>query len=172
MRGSGRLVTDVADLIALPGSTKLVRVSAPLEGLGVDLARIPAGAELGLDLRLDSIVEGIHVSGRVGGPVLVSCRRCVAELERDLDVEVEEIFEYAPEDEDAYRVAGEAVDLEPMVRDAVMLALPMNPLCKEDCRGLCPICGEDLNARECGHDRSVPEVRWEPLKQLRQRMEE
>lgn len=157
---------DVGDLAGRPGATKRLEVDVEFGGLGVEMAKV-AQKPLHLDLRLDSIAEGIHVSGWVSGEVTLQCRRCVTGFGRDLRVPVGEVYVYHGEEED-YRVEGDRVDLEPMVRDAVVLDLPLNPLCREDCKGLCAVCGEDRNLRDCGHALAA-DARWEPLRGLRER---
>jgi uncharacterized protein len=93
---------------------------------------------------------------------------------RPLRVELDEVFLYPGESahEEAYQVEGEAIDLEPVVRDAVMLALPLNPLCTEACKGLCSTCGAELNEGDCGHSHDPVDIRWTGLEQLRRTLEE
>src|SRR5205085_40971 len=98
-----------------------------------------------LDLRLEALVDGIHVSGTIRVAAAVECRRCLKVTEAPLHLDLEETFLYPGEGEadEPYRVVDEQIDLEPAVRDAVMLALPLNPLCTDACRGLCTTCGAD-----------------------------
>jgi uncharacterized protein len=161
---------NVADLLRTPGATKRLQIEAAVEGLDLPLAHVPGSAPLALDLRLDALVEGIRVSGTVSGAMSLECRRCLTEVGAPLAVEVDEVYTYAglPEVEEGFAVDGEAVDLEPMIRDAVVLAMPLNPLCRQDCRGLCPQCGQDRNVVDCGHGPGHVEVRWEPLRRLRE----
>lgn len=170
MRDQSELSVNVADLLRTPGATKRLKVESAVEGLDLPLAHVPGSAPLALDLRLDALVEGIRVSGTVSGDMKLECRRCLTEVGAPLAVEVDEVYTYAglPEVEEGFTVDGEAVDLEPMVRDAVVLAMPLNPLCREDCRGLCPQCGQDRNVVDCGHSPEHVYVRWEPLRRLRE----
>lgn len=169
MRELSPLSVDVSELLDRPGATKRFRFEAEIEGAGSTLARPTPGTAWSLDLRLDAIVEGIHVSGAVAGDVTCECRRCLASFHRRLEVAPDEVFAYpgaAVAEDEEYRVQGEWLDLEPMVRDAIVLALPLNPLCREDCKGLCAACGEDRNAVDCGHRGERVDLRWEPLRRL------
>lgn len=168
-RDTSPLSVGIADLLGRPGASKQVNLRAEVEGLAVPMARVREGTALDLDLRLDSLLEGILVSGSVRGDLALACRRCAAEVSGTLAVEVSEVFAFegAPAEEDQYRVAGETLELEAMVRDAIVLELPLNPLCRPDCRGLCPECGEDRNRLDCGHGRGSGDARWAPLERLR-----
>ena len=175
MRDSQSLLVDVSDLLHHPGTSRGLEFDASLDGLAVQLAEIERGSEVHGEVRLDSLVNGIHVSGRVSGDVVVRCRRCLKDLPQQLDLSVDELF-MASGDEavaaDSYEIEGDdKLNLEPMVRDAVVLGLPLNPLCKETCKGLCPTCGADRNVADCGHSAGPVDVRWGPLEQLRDQME-
>ena len=151
-----------------------LRRALMLEGLEVPLARVQEGSELQLDLRLDALVDGIRARGSVEGEVTVACRRCLTDVAQHTLVNIDELFVGEGEavaDDQAYPLADEAVDLEPMLRDAIVLSLPSNPLCRPDCKGLCPVCGADRNELDCGHDGGRVDIRWGPLADLRRRME-
>jgi uncharacterized protein len=156
---------DVRDLVANPGSSRRVQVRGELEGLATELAMVD-GPIRG-ELLLESVVEGILVSGELTGAFLVRCARCLVELDRPFAVEVHELFEAEPDPEgDAYALPPEAlIRPEPMLRDVVGVELPFAPLCRPDCRGLCSVCGEDRNLGACpGHDETDP--RWAALGSL------
>ncbi|HTG48420.1 MAG TPA: YceD family protein [Actinomycetota bacterium] len=145
---------DVRELIGTPGATRRVALRGNLEGLGTELARVPDDAPLSADLLLESVVEGIVVSGVVRGTLALRCARCLKAFDGSFTVDVEELFAAdAAADDDAYPLdrAGE-LDPEQMVRDAIGVELPFSPLCRPDCQGLCEICGGDRNLGECpGH---------------------
>ena len=168
------LSVDVSELLRRPGASERLETDQVLDGIEVPLARVREGSPLHLDLRLEALVDGIHASGTVDGDVTIECRRCLKLFARPLRVELDDVFLYPGEgtDDDGYRVEGEEVDLEPVVRDAVMLALPLNPLCTEGCKGLCATCGADLNERDCGHSQEPVDIRWTGLEQLRRTLEE
>jgi uncharacterized protein len=168
------LSVDVSELLRRPGASERLQTDQALDGIEVPLARVRDGSSLHLDLRLDALVDGIHVSGPVTGEVTIECRRCLKEFVRPLQVELDDSFVYPGEgaEDEAYRVEGEEIDLEPVIRDAVMLALPLNPLCTDGCRGLCTTCGADLNETDCGHSQEPVDIRWTGLEQLRRSLEE
>jgi uncharacterized protein len=168
------LSVDVSELLRRPGASESVQIDRVLSGVEVPLARVRDDSVLHVDVRLESLVDGIHVSGTVRGAAGVECRRCLKDLDVPLDVDLDEVFLYPGDagDGDAYAVTGKEIDLEPAVRDAVMLALPLNPLCTETCRGLCSTCGADLNETDCGHSQDPVDIRWTGLEQLRRTLEE
>lgn len=154
-------------------------VPAPAH-LGVAVLGVPEGADLELDLRLESVVEGVLVSGTVSATVVGECARCLDPVSPRLVVDLQELYAYPgrepggrhqqgdDQDEDVEelpRLDGDLLDLEPALRDAVVLALPLKPLCREDCPGLCPQCGARLESDpDHGHDEIDP--RWAALRDL------
>lgn len=169
----GDLKVSVAEILGRPGEYRDVRVASELEGVETALARLDPHEVRG-DLRAESVVEGILVTGRVEARTALECSRCLESFSGDVQVEVCEMF-VAPghegADDDAYPVTGTEVDLEPMLRDAVTLALPLKPLCREACEGLCPTCGKrrDEGPCECREDETDP--RWAALSALREQLE-
>jgi uncharacterized protein len=142
-------VIDTRDLGRRPGSMRCYHRDVPLSvGIGLDVVGIPAGDEVSLDVRLESVMEGVLVSGTASAPVTGQCARCLDSLGDRLEVELIELFAYpdtatdeTTDPDEVSRVVDGLVDLEQVVRDAVLLALPLAPLCSEDCPGLCPECG-------------------------------
>jgi uncharacterized protein len=164
----------VAELLGQPGAYRDLNICASLEGVAVDLARLGEDP-ITADLRAQSVVEGILVTGRVEGSSELRCARCLAEFSDRLGLEVCELFAapgHEQASEDAYLVAGTEMDLEPMLRDVIALALPLHPLCKEDCKGICALCGTDLNAGSCDCKQDDTDPRWAPLDALRAKLEE
>lgn len=165
---------SVAEILGRPGEYRDIAVRRPLPGVGMALARL---GEQGIegDLRIESVIEGILVTGRVQGDAVMQCARCLNEFRQDVTLRVCELFagpgHEASEDADVYQVEGVEIDLEPMVRDAVTLALPLNPLCRKDCKGLCGTCGTDLNQGSCDCQEDDFDPRWAALSDLRQRLE-
>ena len=158
---------DVRDLLDSPGTTRTVHVDEALEGLHAELVDVPPDLPLEGDLLLESVVDGIYVSGSVAGRMAIRCARCLKELDQDFDVEMKELFvrELGPEDD--YGLAEDlTLDPEPMVRDAVVLAMPFSPLCKPDCLGLCERCGGDRNLGECTCTEPPADPRWAGLGEL------
>lgn len=121
-------------------------------------------AVVDLHLTLQSFSGGIRAKGHVSAPWFGVCRRCSAAVLGVAQVSVDERFvdDPAPEDEEAYPIEGDFVDLAPLAHDAILLELPLAPLCREDCAGLCPFCGADRNEGDCGC--SAPrDPRWATL---------
>ena len=160
---------DVRDLVGHPGSSRLVHVDEPVEGLELELSRVPAEHPIEADLLLESVLEGILVTGPLHGTIRFSCARCLKTFEQALALEVSELFvPHAAEDDDEYPLGLEgAIDIEPMVRDAVLLSMPFSPLCKPDCAGLCPRCGGDRNLGECTCGPELADERWTVLNEIR-----
>ncbi len=163
---------SVAEILGRPGAYRDIHISRSLPGVRTTLARLENDLEA--RLRLESVVEGVLVTGRATGGVLLECARCLKELPAQIHVDVCELFygpgHQPPADEDAYSVRGIELDLEPMLRDAVTLALPLNPLCKEDCKGLCARCGKDLNLGDCTCTESESDPRWAALDAVRDKL--
>ena len=159
-------VIDVRDLIGQPGSSRQVHVSEPIPDLATRLAVVPEDRPVGAELLMESVVEGILVSGPLRGLMSLTCARCLKGFEAEFDLDVQELYVPAasPED-DEYPLVEGAVDLEPMIRDAVLLAMPFAPLHSPDCLGLCERCGGDRNLDECRCDPEV-DARWAPLLEL------
>jgi uncharacterized protein len=163
---------SVADIVGRPGKYRDVAIDADLPEVGNALTRV-GEAPVRARLRCESVVEGVLVTGRVEGTTTVSCGRCLEERNRSLAVDVCELF-VSPggdADEDAYRLVGLAMDLRPLLTDAVALALPLRPLCREDCKGLCADCGRNLNRGSCDCARDGIDPRWAPLAALREQLE-
>lgn len=154
---------DVRDLLEHPGSSKTVRVEEPVPGLSTELVEVPQDAPIEGDLTLESVIEGIYVTGSVGGVMAFRCARCLKDFEQDFDVSMQELFVREPGPDDDYALEPDLrLDPEPMVRDAVVLGMPFSPLCKPDCLGLCERCGGDRNLGECTCGEPV-DPRWAGL---------
>jgi uncharacterized protein len=149
-------------------------VDAPAEPvlLGIDAIAVPAGALIELDVRLESVTEGVYVSGAVHAPLAGECARCLDALTDVVDVELAELFAYpdsvtdeTTDADELPRVVDERVDVEQIVRDAVVLALPLAPLCQPDCLGLCPECGEKRADLAPDHGHETLDPRWAALRE-------
>jgi uncharacterized protein len=130
---------------------------------------IPPGARLDLRLRLEAVMEGVLVSATVTGPLAGECARCLDPVASSVEVDLQELYAYpdsdATEDELSH-LDGDLLDLEPALRDAVVLALPLTPLCREDCGGLCVVCGARRDDGDCGHDEAPVDIRWAALHEV------
>jgi uncharacterized protein len=157
---------DVRELLDRPGTAKRVHVDERVEDMATELAAVRPDAPIEGDLTLESVIEGIFVTGSVGGRLSMRCARCLREFETGFDVDMNELYVRDAGPEDDYVLAEDlTLDPEPMVRDAVVLQMPFSPLCRPDCLGLCSRCGGDRNLDEC---RCGPEVdaRWSVLEGL------
>lgn len=172
------LVVSTRELGRQPGAMRPLNrtVPAPAE-LGTEVIAVPENTPLTVDLRLEAVMDGVLVSGTVSGTLVGECVRCLTPLERDLSVHLAELYLYpggreaarADGDENAedlYELEGELLDLEPALRDAVVLALPFQPVCRPDCPGLCAQCGIRLDDAEPGHHHEVRDPRWAALENL------
>jgi uncharacterized protein len=141
--------------------------------------RVPEGSPVALDLRLEAVMEGVLVTGTATAELTGECVRCLEPLRDDVEVDVQELFVYEEsdtatdtEEEDVSRLEGDLLDLEPLLRDAVVLALPFQPLCREDCPGLCAECGARLaDDPDHQHDDAI-DPRWSALQGLVDQTEE
>ena len=164
-------VLAVRELGRRPGSMRAVRIDVPAPAeMAVGMAGVPEGAQLTLDLRLESVVEGVLVSGTVTAPVTGECARCLTPVSDAVSVPVTELFahpdsttEQTSEEDEVSHLVGDMLDLEPVVRDALVLDLPLSPLCRDDCRGLCAGCGERLDDLPADHTHTTTDPRWAAL---------
>ena len=159
---------DVRDLIGRLGASRTAKVEEPIPGMATGLAAVPADRPVRASLLLQSLVEGILVSGPVSGDMDLSCARCLRPVGRAFKVEVRELFAEpvrAEPDEDYLLDPAGVIDIEPMLRDAVVLSMPFSPLCRPDCLGLCPRCGGDRNVGECACEPEQDD-RWNVLSRI------
>ncbi|HQZ00093.1 MAG TPA: DUF177 domain-containing protein [Propionicimonas sp.] len=161
------LVLDTRELTRRAGVLREVtRVAEAPEDLGIEVIGVPPGSPVDLDLRLESVVEGVLVSGTAKVRLRGICARCLDEIDDQVEVDLQELYCYPGkelDDAEALHIEGELIDLEPVLRDAVVLDLPFTPLCQPDCAGLCPECGANLN-RDPQHSHAEPiDPRWASL---------
>ena len=167
------LRVSVVEVLGRPGTYRDLSLARALEGVGNAMASLSADPVRG-DLRAESVVEGVLVTGALRGVARATCARCLTGLEDVVTVDVCELFvapgHEAPAEEEVYRVEGLEIDLEPMLRDALTLALPLNPICRSDCKGLCAHCGKNLNEGPCDCTDDDIDPRWAALSELRDRL--
>jgi uncharacterized protein len=168
------LVVDTTKLPRQPGATRaLTRVVPAPADLGLELISVPEGSDVELDLTLTSVSEGVYVSGHVRGSLTGECGRCLDEISESFEVPIAELYAYADstteettDEDEVGRMQGDLLDLEPAVRDAVVLTLPTNPVCRPDCPGLCPDCGAHLADLPADHSHEAVDPRWAALRNL------
>ncbi|WP_030808500.1 YceD family protein [Streptomyces sp. NRRL F-2799] len=177
------LVIDTHELGRRPGAMqRLTReIDAPRD-LGIEgVVGVPEGAPLELELRLESVMEGVLVTGTARASAKGECVRCLEPVGLELEADFQEMFSYpdaddrgrviaepgddAEDDEDRQYIEDGLIDLEPLLRDAVVLALPMQPVCQDDCQGLCSECGARLTD-DPDHHHDAVDIRWAALQGL------
>jgi len=153
------------------------------ENFGVDLISVPAGDVIEVDARLESVTEGILLSADIYAVAKGECIRCLDPVELVIERRIQELYNYEPTNErgkkkrhqpdtdeldieDELMMEGDLMDLEVPIRDAIVLSLPINPLCTPDCLGLCPECGEKWAQLQPDHVHKVVDVRWASLTSL------
>jgi uncharacterized protein len=128
------LVVDVSALRHRTGATAEIRRSVVIDDLAITTASVRDG-RVDVDLGVENVVEGVVVSGKVRAIAEGECRRCLEPVSETIDLSVREIFEQHPTDGETWPIVDDHLDLEPMIRESVLLALPLAPLCREDCLG-------------------------------------
>jgi uncharacterized protein len=167
------LVLDTRELGRRPGSQRRTAFSAPAPAdLGIEVLHVPEGSPVSFDLRLEAVMEGVLVTGTATAELAGECVRCLEPIRDDVEVDFQELFAYEESDagtddeDDVSRLEGDLLGLEPLLRDAVVLSLPFQPLCREDCPGLCVECGARLaDDPDHQHDDAV-DPRWAALQGL------
>ena len=172
------LVVDIVDLPRAVGSVKSLRLDMPApQGLGTQVIGVPEGSPMSLEATLTSMDDGVLVRGQADVHVHSECVRCLREMDEDRTVAFDELYflpeaaaaqkeEGDEEAEDLFLVGDTSLDLEPALRDALVLDLPFRPLCRPDCGGLCPDCGERLDDLPADHHHEVLDPRWSALSAL------
>ena len=162
-------LVQVAALRKQNGATRVEHREGLIPGLGAVSVVVPDDEPVVLDVTLASYPGGITVDGTVTAAWHGECRRCGGPVAGRMSARVRERFAPAggtDRDEEAYPLEGDELDLEPLARDAVLLELPLAPLCADDCAGLCPTCGANRNTETCGCA-PVGDPRWAALDALR-----
>jgi uncharacterized protein len=160
----------IADVVALrrhQGHRERLAVRAPIAGLHLTSSEVPPAADVELEVVLEAVEGAVVVAGTARAPWRGECRRCLRPVEGEVATTVDELFVTDPVDGETYPISGDHIDLEPMAREAVVLGLPLAPLCRPDCKGLCPTCGADLNQGPCGCPPATADPRWAALDALR-----
>ena len=145
----GGLVVLVADLLHRPGARRRVQQSGTMDSLRVVGSTVPARAEVSVDATLEWVSDGLLATGVATGPFEAECRRCLSVVRGEVEARFQELFEFEAREGESYPIRGDHIDLGPLAREVLLLELPLAPLCREACQGLCPRCGADLNAGPC-----------------------
>jgi uncharacterized protein len=164
---NGPFVLPVRDIVRRPGEMREHAFTVTLpEQWGEGIVSFEKGSELDMDVRLESVHEGILVTGTVDADYSGVCGRCLIDIIQPVEVEFQELFAYPGEEETDFEVQDDHVDLETLVRDATVLALPFQPVCQPDCPGLDPETGERLTASTSKEQAAPIDPRWSALQQI------
>jgi uncharacterized protein len=165
------LVVDVADLRRRPGSRFDVRTTVAATDVRMGDVGVADGEPIDVAVDIESLSDGLVATGTVRAHWRGECRRCLEPAEGDVVADVQELFRpsAAPEDE-AFPIVDDQVDLRPVVTEVLVCALPLAPLCGDDCQGLCPECGTNRNVLDCGHASRWVDPRWSALEGLRDQL--
>lgn len=169
----GPWVIDTRELGNRAGSSRSFTRSAPAPaGFGLDMIGVPEGDPVRLDVLAENVVEGVLISGTATAEFTGECARCLDKFSEEIEIELRELFAYpdsttdATTDEDEVsRVVDELIDLEPAVRDAMLLTMPTSPVCSEDCQGLCAGCGVKWAELDPEHTHETMDPRWAALRE-------
>ncbi len=160
---------NVHDLMHKPGQMRVHRLELDLpEAMGNGIAAISKGEEMDVDVRFESVHEGILATGEVFSEAKAECSRCLDPVTIPVEVDFQELFAYSLTNEDDFGIEDENIDLEQVILDAVVLSLPFQPICKKDCLGLCADCGERLADNPHHVHEAAIDPRWNELKKLKE----
>ena len=167
-------VVDVRPLLGKPGAYQRVELSEPAgDGIATPVVSVPADSAVDVTALLESVREGILVTGTASATGTAACSRCLDPVAVDLVADLQELYAWNAEEaevdefgERGPHLDGELLDLRPAVRDDLMLEMPLAPLCDPDCPGLCPQCGARL-ADEPDHVHETGDPRWAALSDLK-----
>lgn len=170
-------LVNVADLVGQPGASRRVDLRLPVPD-GFDFPLIQVGAPLHLQGVIESVVDGLLVRGLLSAELELRCARCLHATSQEVAADVVELYvdpahataEALSDLEAGYAVADDHIDLDALLRDGLAPSAPYQPLCSDDCQGLCAQCGADLNTAGCECDEDDVDPRWTVLAQLRDRL--
>ena len=164
------LLINIIEMTRRAGTLKDIEITIPVSTFDFADKRLNDETEIHIALQLESINGGIIVHGTVMGQSHLLCGRCLRDIDYANVASIDEMYQRVPDNPDAYPIEGESLDLQPMVREMVLLSLPDTPLCKVDCPGLCPQCGADLQSAPCSCQTQRLDERWAILDQLREEL--
>ena len=164
---SGPFALHVRDIVHHPGEIREFTLDVPApEKWGEGLVSIAEGDSVLVETRLESVHEGILASGRIETEYVGVCGRCLIDIAEPVEVEFQELFTYPGGETADFEVQDDHVDLETLVRDALVLALPFQPVCQPDCPGLDPATGERLAMSTGSEQHAALDNRWAALQQF------
>ncbi|MGF3055497.1 YceD family protein [Microbacterium sp. YY-01] len=164
---NGPFVVPVREIVRLPGQMREHELSVPIrERWGEGIVSVEQGTTVDVDVRLESVHEGILATGEADTRYDGECGRCLRAVSEPVEVEFQELFAYPGEEASDFEVQDDHVDLETLVRDAVVLSLPFQPVCEPDCPGLDPETGERFDSSASKETAAPIDPRWSALQQI------
>ncbi|CAB4953371.1 unannotated protein [freshwater metagenome] len=159
---------NVADLLHRPAARRLVVLSIDPEELGgVGQTRLVSDEPVSIKIAFEHVSDSIVVNGQAEAVYELTCSRCLEPIRHPVAAPVRELFEQDPIEGQTYKLEGDEIDLGGPIRDNILLQLPSAALCKEDCVGLCLVCGVNRNTDTCDCDLTVTDPRWDALKDIK-----
>lgn len=155
------LRVNAVELLRQPGAIQDLGFVVEAEPLGVVHDRLCG--DIRVDLKLETLNDGIRVTGTISAPWATGCRRCLVEVSGTAAASITEVYQREPSDSDAFLLDSNQLDLAPTVREAILLELDVERSCRNDCAGLCPVCGIDRNDSVCACDTTITDNRWSAL---------
>lgn len=152
---------NAVELLRQPGATRDVALDVDAASLDVEHDRLVG--DIHVELRLTALNDGIDVDGTVSADWATVCRRCLIDVSGTAVGHVDELYQIEPLDPDAYMIEDGQLDLASLIRETALLELDTERVCRDDCAGLCPVCGVDRNVTDCSCDTSVSDGRWAAL---------
>lgn len=163
--GLRALRINALELLRQPGAVKPVSVT--VSALDLEVLHDTLDGDVGVEVELEALNDGITVRGTVSAPWKTECRRCLTEVAGVATAEIDELYQTELTDDDAFEIEHNQLDLAPMARQSVLLELDTERVCREACAGLCPVCGANRNDTSCDCDPTVRDDRWAALDALR-----
>jgi uncharacterized protein len=156
-------VVTVADLVHRPSRRRQETLQGPTDTIVVTETVVPAGSQMTVNVLLEAVSDGVLVSGDVQVGWNAECRRCLIPVNGSSNATFREMYSLHPVEGETYPIKHEQVDIELVAREAILLDLPLAPLCREECAGLCLTCGADLNDSPCSCANAPTDARWAAL---------
>ncbi|AZI58265.1 DUF177 domain-containing protein [Nakamurella antarctica] len=164
-------VYNTRDMGRRAGTMKTLKMSLVTpDSMGIPVLAIPAGEQVALNLRFETVLEGVMVSGTAISRAKGECARCLTDIDIPVGADLRELYAYpnsltaqTTEEDEIPLLVDELIDLEPLVRDEIVVQMPLAPLCRPDCPGLCSVCGERLDVVEPDHNHEILDPRWAAL---------
>jgi uncharacterized protein len=160
-----RILLDVTDLLKERGLEKELRIEQELEPIETETQSVKPTKPFKIELKISNIDGMLRVEGKMRGTVKLACSRCLEEYKLPIFQPIDAVFSPKPFDQETYPVTEGKIDIGQVIEEVLLLAIPMKPLCREDCKGLCPKCGQNLNFKDCGHKIEPIDIRLGRLKE-------